>query len=76
MITEGDGSFERRLREGRCPKCTGVLEKEGDVARCRVCSLSIHDASRPSVVPSDEPCKEEEEADEASNHRYAPYDYL
>lgn len=75
MIIEGDGSFERRLKEGRCPKCTGYLERDGDSAWCGVCKLSIHDASR-AVVSCDEPCKEDEEADETSNHRYAPYDYL
>ena len=74
MIVVGDGSFERRLREGRCPKCTGYLEKDGDGAWCGICKLSIHDGV--SRTDSNEVQSESEETSEAKEQRYAPYDNL
>lgn len=73
MIVMGDGSFERRLKEGRCPKCTGYLKKDGDDAWCSLCNLSIHDGSRAN---SDKVQGETDETSEAKEQRYAPYDNL
>ena len=39
---EGDGTFQKRIDEGRCPACTGSLRDNGS---CSVCSLTITDMS-------------------------------
>lgn len=41
MIDAGDGTFEKRLNEGRCPACTGTLIVEKNRLDCSICSLSI-----------------------------------
>lgn len=50
MIEEGDGTFERRLSAGRCPRCDTVLTDEGDVKFaavkrkiCGTCHMTIVD---------------------------------
>ena len=43
MIEEGDGTWEKRMRWGRCPKCDTMLpDPQGDKVQCRSCKLSIH----------------------------------
>ena len=42
LYIEGDGSFQKRIDEGRCPACTGALRDNGS---CSVCSLTITDMS-------------------------------
>ena len=44
MISEGDGTFERRLSEGRCPKCDTALPELNQLywpIRCSHCDLVI-----------------------------------
>ena len=44
MISEGDGTFERRLSQGRCPKCDSALPELNQIywpIRCSNCDLVI-----------------------------------
>ena len=44
MIYEGDGTFERRLSQGRCPKCDTALPELNQIywpVRCSHCDLVI-----------------------------------
>ena len=44
MISEGDGTFERRLSQGRCPKCDTALPELNQIywpVRCSSCDLVI-----------------------------------
>lgn len=43
MIEEGDGTFERRLSAGRCPRCDTALTDEGERKICVVCHMTIVD---------------------------------
>lgn len=46
MISEGDGSFQRRINDGLCPKCEVEMQfttdgLEEDFMTCPVCSLTM-----------------------------------
>lgn len=44
MIEQGDGTFERRLSQGRCPKCDTALPELNQIywpVRCSCCDLVI-----------------------------------
>ena len=42
MICEGDGTWERWLRFGRCPKCqTALSDVQGGTVKCESCKLTI-----------------------------------
>lgn len=41
MISKGDGSFEKKINEGRCPSCSCALYVEENRLDCAVCGLSI-----------------------------------
>jgi Zn finger protein HypA/HybF involved in hydrogenase expression len=41
MIHKGDGSFEQKIQDGRCPNCESVLYVLENRLDCRVCGLSI-----------------------------------
>lgn len=44
MIDPGDGTFERRLSQGRCPKCDTALPDLNQIywpVRCSNCDLEI-----------------------------------
>ena len=42
MICEGDGTWERWLRFGRCPKCQTMLsDMQGGSVKCESCKLTI-----------------------------------
>lgn len=42
MIEQGDGTWERWLRFGRCPKCQTMLpDMQGGSVSCKSCNLSI-----------------------------------
>lgn len=41
MTQEGDGRFQEKLQEGRCPSCKSVLYVKENRLDCAVCSLSI-----------------------------------
>ena len=48
MIDEGDGSFERKLRNNQCPRCRSAIKLlRDDVHKreyeCSVCNLKIID---------------------------------
>lgn len=43
MIEEGDGTFERRLGAGRCPRCDTALTDEGERKTCGICHMTIVD---------------------------------
>ncbi len=48
MIDEGDGSFERKLRNNQCPRCrSAIVLLRDDVHKreyeCSVCNLKIID---------------------------------
>ena len=48
MIDEGDGSFERKLKNNQCPRCRSAIELRRDDRHkreyeCTVCSLKIID---------------------------------
>ena len=43
MIEEGDGTFERRLSAGRCPRCDTALTDEGERKICGTCHMTIVD---------------------------------
>lgn len=43
MIEEGDGTFERRLSAGRCPRCDTALVDEGERKLCGTCHMTIVD---------------------------------
>jgi DNA-directed RNA polymerase subunit RPC12/RpoP len=48
MIDEGDGSFERKLKNNQCPRCRSTIELRRDDRHkreyeCTVCSLKIID---------------------------------
>ena len=48
MIDEGDGSFQRKLDNGQCPRCRSaiVMRRETDTLceySCSVCSMKIID---------------------------------
>jgi len=48
MIDEGDGSFERKLRNNQCPRCRSAIKLlRDDVHKreyaCTVCNLKIID---------------------------------
>lgn len=41
MIEEGDGTFQKRIDEGRCPSCRSHLIVAENRLDCSVCNLSI-----------------------------------
>jgi len=44
LIEQGDGTFERRLSQGRCPKCDTALPELSQIywpIRCSHCDLVI-----------------------------------
>ena len=48
MIEEGDGSFERKLRNNQCPRCRSLIELRRDDVhkreyKCTGCNLKIID---------------------------------
>ena len=40
MIQSGDGYFEKMYEQGRCPKCRGYLQPDGDVYVCEICKMT------------------------------------
>lgn len=40
-MQKGDGSFEKRLQEGRCPSCRSELIIREKRLDCSVCALSV-----------------------------------
>ena len=41
MIDQGDGTFQKRINEGRCPACKGTLIVKENRLDCSICTLSI-----------------------------------
>lgn len=41
MIDQGDGTFQKRINEGRCPSCKSELIVKENRLDCSVCTLSI-----------------------------------
>jgi len=40
MIQSGDGKFAILYAQGRCPKCRGYLQQDGDVYVCEICKMT------------------------------------
>ena len=47
-IEEGDGTMQRRLDMGLCPKCQTAMDP-GPVTVCRCCGLEINGVSQPPI---------------------------
>ena len=77
MIIEGDGSFQKRLDAGRCPRfdCATLKKYEFGKVQCSTCKLLVDDRSAAILGPPEEPDEDAECADTYDN-RYAEYDYL
>ena len=41
MINKGDGSFEQKIQDGRCPNCESSLYVMENWLDCEVCGLII-----------------------------------
>lgn len=55
MIEEGDGTIQKRLDMGLCPKCQTAVDP-GPGAVCRCCGLQIDGVLKPpSSTPSIDP---------------------
>ena len=65
-FTTGDGSWQKRLDAGRCPKCEGqiVTQLVPDVKKvCEICKLTVIDSSKSSDKIKDDTMPSEWEAD-------------
>jgi len=65
-FTIGDGSWQKRLDAGRCPKCEGqiVTQLVPDVKKvCEICNLTIIDSSKSSDKIKDDTMPSEWESD-------------
>jgi len=76
MIIEGDGTFEKRLDEGRCPKCDCATLKKCGFGRlkCSTCTLVVD--NRSTVFGPPEKPDEDAESTDAYDQRYAQCDNL
>lgn len=77
MIIEGDGSFQKRLDAGRCPRCDCETLKKHEFGKvkCSVCKLLIDGRSAAILGPPEEPDEDTEGAD-TYDQRYAQCDNL
>jgi len=42
VIIEGDGTWNKMINEGRCPRCFSMINEENKWFVCDVCSLQIN----------------------------------
>jgi hypothetical protein len=41
MIDQGDGSFQRAINAGQCPRCRTCVDYHAEIVTCRTCDLTI-----------------------------------
>lgn len=84
MISEGDGSMQRAIDAGLCPRChsSGRVEVHGHV-QCSVCKMYVDEccsgetaSCATPVVSSHEKHNEGDKSPETNEQKYAPYDNL
>lgn len=79
MISEGDGSMQRAIDAGLCPRChsSGRVEVHGHV-QCSVCKMYVHEccsgetASSLGVGGHEQKDKSDEDSD-TDNQAYCQY---
>ena len=63
MIVEGDGSWQKLIDYGRCPRCRGALNliaKPFAKRECIACGMTINDNNAESYKIKDKPNQESE----------------
>lgn len=81
MISEGDGSMQRAIDAGLCPRChsAGTIEVHGHV-QCSVCKLYVNECCSGETSTATSPLKQEDgkdsEADKAEAQEYCAYGNL
>jgi len=41
MITQGDGSFQKAIDNGLCPRCEAAVDYHEEIVTCNVCDLTM-----------------------------------
>jgi predicted amidophosphoribosyltransferase len=41
MITLGDGSFQKAIDNGLCPRCEAAVDYHEEIVTCNVCDLTM-----------------------------------
>lgn len=83
MISKGDGSMQRAIEAGLCPRChsSGTVEVHGHV-QCSVCKMYVDEccsgetSTASCSVPLNQEKDKDSEADNAETQEYCAYGNL